>query len=383
MPGAATLEAQFGGLTDPRSAYGRRHKLIDIVTIAILAVICGADGWTDMEVYGEAKEEWLRRFLELPHGIPSHDTFRRVFGSLDAQEFQECFVSWVSAAHELTAGQVIAVDGKCLRGSQDTVTGKEAIYMVSAWATADHLVLGQRKVDEKSNEITAVPALLAYLAIEGCIVTVDALNSQKKTAQQIVKLGGDYILALKDNHPHMYEDVRNLFAWADGGDFAHMQHDTCMQVGKGHGRIETRTCTTISDPECLAMLAKREAWPNLCTVLHVHAKRQIGSETSEEDRYFLSSLSGDTHDLAAKALAATRSHWGIENQLHWVLDVTFREDHIRARFANSAQNLATLRHIALNLIRQDKCSKLSVRARRHKAAWDDRYLLHLLRPIHA
>jgi len=336
-----------------------------------------------MEVYGEAKEAWLSRFLELPHGIPSHDTFRRVFGSLDAREFQECFVSWVSAAHKLTAGQVIAVDGKCLRGSQDTVTGKEAIYMVSAWATADHLVLGQRKVDEKSNEITAVPALLAYLAIEGCIVTVDALNSQKKTAQQIVKQGGDYMLALKDNHRHMYEDVRNLFAWADGGDFAHIQHDTCTQVGKGHGRIETRTCTTISDPECLAMLAKREAWANLCAVVHVHAKRQIGSQTSEEDRYFLSSLSGDTPDLAAKALAATRSHWGIENQLHWVLDVTFREDHIRARFANSAQNLATLRHIALNLIRQDKSSKLSIRARRHKAAWDDRYLLHLLRPKHA
>ena len=379
MNEAPTLEAQFADLTDPRRDHALRHKLLDVVIIGILAVICGAEGWTDMELYGQAKEAWLRRFLELPNGIPSHDTFRRIFANLDAQEFQQCFMNWVNAAHKLTRGQVIALDGKCLRGSQDSRAGKQAIYMVSAWAAADHLVLGQRQVDAKSNEITAVPELLTHLAIEGCIVTVDALNSQKKTAQQIISQGGNYILALKDNQAHMHEDVRNLFEWAAGSDFAAMQHDTHTTVGKDHGRIETRTCTTISDPECLAMLAKGSAWANLRTVLHLHTKRQIGTRTSEEDRYYLSSLPGDTPQLAATALAATRSHWGIENQLHWVLDVTFREDNCRARAGNSAQNLATLRHIALNLIRKEKSSRLSVRAKRFRAAWDDQYLLKLLR----
>jgi len=374
-----TLEAQFADLTDPRRDHALRHKLLDVVIIGILAVICGAEGWTDMELYGKSKEAWLRRFLELPNGIPSHDTFRRIFASLDAQEFQQCFMNWVEAAHRLTQGQVIALDGKCLRGSQDQRAGKQAIYMVSAWAAADHLVLGQRQVDEKSNEITAVPELLAHLAIEGCIVTVDALNTQKKTAQQIVNQGGDYIFALKDNQAHMHEDVRNLFEWARGADFAEMQHDAHTTVGKDHGRIETRTCTSISDPECLAMLPQGGAWANLQTVLHVHSKQQTGDRISEQDRYYLSSLPDDTPDLAATALAATRSHWGIENQLHWVLDVTFREDHCRARSGNSAQNLATLRHIALNLIRKEKSSRLSVRAKRFKAAWDDQYLLKLLR----
>jgi len=375
---APTLEAQFAELTDPRSNHGLQHKLLDIVIIAILAVISGADGWTDIETFGEAKEAWLRKFLELPHGIPSHDTFRYVFARLDAQEFQQCFLNWVSAANKLTRGQVIALDGKCLRGTQDKYLGKQAIYMVSAWASADHLVLGQRKVDEKSNEITAVPELLSYLDLKGCIVTVDALNCQKKTAAQIVKQEGDYVLALKDNHRHMHEDVCDLFAWAADVDFAEMEHDSCTTIGKGHGRIESRTCSTISDPECLAMLSGRAAWANLRTVIHVHAKRQVGSEVSEEDRYYLSSLPGDTPDLAAKALDATRSHWGIENQLHWVLDVTFREDHCRARAGNSGENLAVLRHIALNMLRREKSTRLSIRAKRHKAGWDTQYLLKLL-----
>ena len=212
MSQAPPLEAQFAELTDPRSEHTRRHKLIDIVIIAILAVICGAEGW-------------LRRFLELPHGIPAHDTFGRVFARLDPQEFQGCFMNWVKAIHTLTAGQVIAVDGECLRGTQDGYLGQQAISMVSAWATADHLVLVQLKVEDKSNEITAVPELLAMLDIHGCIVSVDALNCQKKTAAQIIEQGGDYLLALKDNHPHMYEDVRNLFAWARAGHFVAMVHN--------------------------------------------------------------------------------------------------------------------------------------------------------------
>lgn len=377
MSQAPTLEAQFAELTDPRSDHTRRHKLIDIVIVAVLAVICGADGWTDIEEFGHAREAWLRRFLELPHGIPSHDTFGRFFARLDPQEFQRCFMNWVKAIHTLTDGQVIAVDGKCLRGTQDGYLGQQAISMVSAWATADHLVLGQLKVDDKSNEITAVPELLAMLDIHGCIVSVDALNCQKKTATQIIDQGGDYLLALKDNHPHMYEDVRNLFAWAREGHFVAMVHAEYTETGKGHGRIETRGCTTLSDPECLAMLADHAAWTNLRTIVHLHSERHIGNQSSAEDRYYLCSLPADTPDLAAQVLHATRSHWGIENQLHWVLDVAFREDYSRARAGHAAENLAVLRHFALNLLRNEP-SKRSVRAKRLRAAWDQHYLLKVL-----
>lgn len=378
MGHAPTLEAQFADLTDPRTDHTRRHKLIDIVIIAVLGAIAGADAWTDMETFGKAKEAWLRKYLELPNGIPSHDTFGRVFARLDPEEFQQCFINWVQALHTLTEGQVVALDGKCLRGSADSYLGKEAIYMVSAWATADHLVLGQRKVDAKSNEITAVPELLALLDIQGCIVSVDALNCQKKTATQIIQQGGDYLLALKDNHPHLHEDVRNLFVWAAGSDFAEMVHDQCQRTGSDHGRIETRNCTTLSDPECLAMLAQHSDWTHLRTVVHIHSKRQIGDQITEEDRYYLCSLPADTPQLAARVLDASRSHWGIENQLHWVLDVVFREDHSRARAGHAAQNFAVLRHFALNLLRKEKASGLSIRAKRLRAGWDDRFLLKLL-----
>ena len=377
MSHAPTLEAQFATLTDPRSEHTRRHKLVDIVIVAILAVICGADSWTDIEEFGKAREAWLRKYLELPNGIPSHDTFGRVFARLDPQEFQRCFMNWVKAIHKLTAGQVIAVDGKCLRGTQDKETGQPALSMVSAWAAADHLVLGQVKVDDKSNEITAVPELLALLDIQGCIVSVDALNCQKKIASQIVAQGGDYLLALKDNQPHIYEDVCNLFTWARKGQFVAMVHDEHTEIGKGHGRIETRTCTTLSDPECLAMLADHAAWANLRTVVHLHTQRQIGDQRAEEDRYYLCSLPAEMPNLAAQALHATRSHWGIENQLHWVLDVAFREDLSRARTGNAGENFAVLRHFALNLLRNEP-SKRSLRAKRLKAAWDERYLLKVL-----
>lgn len=380
MSKAPTLEAQFAELTDPRSDHTRRHKFIDIIIIAILAVICGADGWTDIELFGESKEGWLRKFLELPNGIPSHDTFGRVFSRLDAQEFQQCFINWVQASHELATGQVIALDGKCLRGTVDGYLGKKAFYMVSAWAAKDHLVLGQRRVNEKSNEITAVPELLKQLEIKGCIVTTDALNSQKKLAKQIVKQEADYVLALKDNHPRTFEDVRMVYDWAERGEYAELVYDRYTSIGKGHGRVETRICTTISDPDCLEMLSDHQSWANLRTLVRVQSKRQVGEEISEEVRYYLSSLPGDTPEIAACALDATRSHWGIENQLHWVLDVSFNEDHCRVRTGNAAENLAVLRHFALNLIRKEKSSRLSVRAKRFKAALDSNYLLKILAP---
>lgn len=380
MSKAPTLEAQFAELTDPRSDHTKRHKFTDIIIIAILAVICGADGWTDVEIFGQSKEPWLRKFLELPNGIPSHDTFGRVFARLNAQEFQECFINWVQATHELATGQVIALDGKCLRGTSDEYLGKQAFYMVSAWAASDHLVLGQRKVDEKSNEITAVPQLLKQLEIKGCIVTTDALNSQKKLAKQIIQQEADYVLALKDNHRRTFEDVRMVFDWAERGDYAELKFDRCKTIGKAHGRVETRICTTISDPDCLEMLSDYQAWADLRTLVRVQSKRQVGDEVSEEVRYYLSSLPDDTPKLAERALDATRSHWGIENRLHWVLDVSFNEDHCRVRAGNAAENLAVLRHFALNLIRKEKSTRLSVRAKRFKAALDTKYLLKILAP---
>jgi predicted transposase YbfD/YdcC len=348
--------------------------------ISILAIICGADGWTDVELFGQSKEGWLRKFLELPNGIPSHDTFGRVFARLDAQEFQECFINWVQATHELATGQVIALDGKCLRGTGDGYLGKQAFYMVSAWATKDHFVLGQLRVDEKSNEITAVPELLKQLEIKGCIVTTDALNSQKKLAKQIIQQDADYVLALKDNHRRTFEDVRMVFDWAERGDYAELTCDRHQTIGKAHGRVETRTCTTISDPDCVEMLSDHQAWADLQTLIRVQSKRQVGEEISKEVRYYLSSLPANTPNLAAQALDATRSHWGIENQLHWVLDVSFNEDHCRVRAGNAAENLAVLRHFALNLIRKENSTRLSIRAKRFKAALDTDYLLKILAP---
>jgi len=378
MSKGPTLEAQFAELTDPRSDHTKRHKFIDIIIIAILAVICGADGWTDVEIFGESKEKWLRKFLELPQGIPSHDTFGRVFARLDAQEFQQCFINWVQATHELATEQVIAVDGKCLRGTEDGYLGKPAFYMVSAWAADDHFVLGQRRVDEKSNEITAVPELLKLLEIKGCIVTTDALNSQKKLAKQIIKQEANYVLALKNNHRRTFEDVQMVFDWAERGDYAELRYDRHKTTNKAHGRVETRICTTISDPDCLEMLSDFAAWADLRTLIRVQSKRKVGEEFSEEVRYYLSSLAANTPNLAARALDATRSHWGIENQLHWVLDVSFNEDHCRVRAGNAAENLAVLRHFALNFIRKEKSTRLSVRAKRFKAALDTDFLLKIL-----
>ena len=368
----------FAKLEDPRDGLAQLHELLDIVVIAVCAIICGADHWTEVEAFGKAKEAWLSTFLALPHGIPSHDTFGRVFRHLDPEAFEASFREWTGAIRDRVGGEVIPIDGKCLRRSGDAPLGKSAIYMVSAWASSTHLVLGQRRVDAKSNEITAIPELLRTLDVAGCVVSIDAIGTQKEIAQQIVAQAGDYVLALKDNQPHLREDVQSLFQWAEKLGYAELPHAYVKTTHKGHGRIETRECWTLSGPTCLALLADGDAWTGLQTVVRVRAERRTGDQHTSEERYYISSLPDVGPHTAERALEAVRSHWCIENQLHWVLDMAFREDESRVRKDHGDENLAVLRHIALNLLRQDTRTRLGIHGKRLKAGWDTAYLSQLL-----
>ncbi len=369
----SSILAYFGGVSDPRIDRCKRHQLIDIIVIGICAVICSADSFVEMEEFGRAKRDWFETFLDLPNGIPSHDTFRRVFGKLKPAEFQRCFLDWVESVQEQTKGEVIAIDGKALRGTFERSTSKLAIRLVSAWATGNSLVLGQVKTAEKSNEITAIPCLLKLLEIEGCIVTIDAMGCQTEIVEQIVEQGADYCLSLKGNQGILHEEVREYFQWARAIDFKQLEFDYAEAVEKDHGRIETRRCWSVSDVDWIT--AKAE-WQGLRSICAVEAQRVevTTNKQSIETRYFISSLESN-----AKALMrAVRKHWGVENSLHWVLDVAFGEDHCQIRKDHGAENFAILRHMALNLLKREKTSKVGVKIKRNKAGWDNTYLLKVL-----
>jgi predicted transposase YbfD/YdcC len=370
----ASLTEHFALLEDPRAEHLTDHKLIDIIMIAICAVICGAETWTDIELFGNERLDWLRQFLELENGIPSHDTFGRVFAGIDAEQFQVCFASWVQAVFHATKGQVIAVDGKQARRSHDRTNGKHAIHVISAWATANHLVLGQRKVDEKSNEITAIPELLRLLDVSGCIVTIDAMGCQTEIAEQIIDQEADYVLTVKENQGHLYEDIDLFFQLAHQNDFQKVNYTFDRTVNKGHGRIETRQCWAISGEDSLQFLRDHEQWKGLRTIAKVNSQRQVKSKITIETRYYISSLPND----AKKILQAARSHWGVENSLHWVLDVAMGEDDSRIRKDNAPENMAALRRIALNLLKQEKTLKRGIQGKRLKAALSPDYLLKVL-----
>jgi predicted transposase YbfD/YdcC len=367
----SSLVYHFAELTDPRIDRSKLHDLLDIVAIAICAVVAGAESWDDIEDFGHAKHDWLKAFLALPNGIPSHDTFRRLFERLDPDQFQRCFLRWIEALHEATERQVVAIDGKSLRRSFDRAKGQSALHLVHAWATANHLLLGQVAVDEKSNEITAIPVLLRMLELTGAIVTIDAMGCQKEIARTIQETGADYVLALKGNHEHLFEQVVAFFDGAcvhgrkEGGIHYH------REWFEGHGRDECRRCWATSD---LSWLEGREAWAGLRSVVLIESERFVGDTLAVEERYYLSSLPAD-----AKLLnEAVRSHWAVENSLHWVLDVTFGEDRSRIKKENAPENFGLLRRLALCLLKKETSSKRSIKGKRLKASWDDGYLAQVL-----
>ncbi|HEY5729770.1 MAG TPA: ISAs1 family transposase [Anaerolineales bacterium] len=368
------IEQHFSKVTDPRVDRTKEHKLMDMIVIAICAVICGAEGWTDIENFGNSKLPWLKSFLELPNGIPSHDTFGRVFSMLDAEQFQLAFYEWVLAVNEIVQGQIINIDGKRLAGSEDKYLGKRAIYMVSAWAEENEIVLGQRKVDEKSNEITAIPELLKILAISGCIVTIDAIGTQTNIAKTIIAAEADYVLSVKENQGHLFEDISVLFAVDQAHDFKYATLEHHQEVNKGHGRIETRECWCTSEPAYLNLIRDQENWVGLCSIAMVISTRMVGDKQTKKTRYYISSLPSDPEKL----MHVVRRHWAIENELHWVLDVAMNEDHSRVRKDQAPENLAVLRHIALNLLKQEKTAKGGIHAKQLQAAWKEDYLLKVL-----
>ena len=370
------LQTHFAQLEDPRVERTKLHRLSDIVVIALCAVLAGATSWDDIALFGETKRTWFATFLALAHGIPSHDTFNRVFASLDPAQFEQVFTSWVRQVLGELPPQVIALDGKTVRGSRDAFAGTPALHLVSAWASSSRLVLAQIAVRDKSNEITALPEVLARLDITGCVVTIDAMGCQRTIAEQIVRQGGHYVLAVKDNQPDLAEDIEHCFAAAGEVAYDEVQFQEAVQMTKGHGRLEIRRHTVITEPTHLAWLQTERRWPALAALGRVQSERRFADGRQEQEtRYYVLS-----QPMTAGAFGvAVRSHWGIENQVHWVLDVTFGEDHSRKRAGQAAHNFSLLLRLALNLLRVAPSKKgMSLKAKRLRAAWDTDYLLSIL-----
>lgn len=351
----------FEDLTDPRVDRTKLHSLKDIIGITICAVISGCDDWDEIELYGQQKCDWLKQFLALPNGIPSHDTFNRVFAALDPHELQHCFISWVQGVAQITNGRVVGIDGKRLCNSG--VDGKKGfIHMVSAWCNTSNMVLGQVKTDEKSNEITAIPALLDLLVLEGAIISIDAMGCQQQIAEKIIDQKADYVLAVKENQPHLLDDIKEAFEQTTDA-------QSYSSLEKSHGRIEKRTCKVITDMD---WICKQANWKNLQSIISIESGRTIlaTGEQQSEIRYYISSLMNSAESF----LSITRQHWSIENKLHWSLDVTFKEDLSTKQAGNAAENFSTITKVALNLLKNNKSKKMSVKRKRLLCSWDNNFL---------
>jgi predicted transposase YbfD/YdcC len=370
---AETLFDNLLRVTDPRRQHQKFHSLIDILVISVCATICGAEHWTEIEEFGKAKQEWFAQFLQLENGIPSHDTIGRVFSLLDSSQLKMSFLDWIQSAVNLSDGSLVNIDGKNLRGSKSLVNGKRALNVVSAWAAEQSLVLGQVKCEEKSNEIRAIPELLGILDLKGCIVTIDAIGCQTEIVREIVAKEADYVISLKGNQGNVHQQVKQYLDWAERIKFQEIEFDYYETLSKGHGRIEKRRCWVTTE---IDWLEQRADWANLKSIIMVEAEREvIGGQKTVERRYFISSLEAN----AKKALRSVRGHWAIENQLHWCLDISFREDDCRTREGNAPENLAIIRHIGINLLKQENSCKLGIKSKRLKAGWDEGYLLKVLK----
>lgn len=362
----------FSAIPDPRIQNRSDHLLLDIFAITILAVICGADGWDDIAVFGRLKQPWLSTFLELPAGIPSADTFRRVFSAVNPEAFRRAFVSWAQDLIGATQGKLVVLDGKTARRSFDRTTGQPALHLVSAWVRDNHLTLGQIATEAKSNEITAIPALLGILDVRGAIVSIDAMGTQKAIAQTIVDQGADDLLALKGNQGKLHAQVADLFADAGTEPFADASPTVHQPCDEAHGRREVRR---VRISEELSTIPEATKWPALKSIILVESERQTGETIEREKRYFISSC----RQVGAELMAALiRGHWSIENECHWVLDIAFREDDSRIRRNHGPENFGLVRKIALNLLKQESTYKRGIAAKRKLAGWDHDYLLKIL-----
>jgi len=358
------LLSYFSRMKDPRVERTRYHLLDDIIFISIASVLSGAESWNEMERYGKLKKEWLSTFLELPYGIPSHDTFNRFFSALDPIEFEKCFSNWVSSIFERTNGEVICIDGKTMCGARYQGC-KSATHIVSAWADQNEIILGQLKVDEKSNEITAIPQLLDALLLQGCVVTIDAMGCQKAIVTKIIDKEADYILAVKENQKELYEDILDSFRVLP-------VIDDYEELDFGHGRIETRKCSILTD---LSLVFGKDKWKGLISIVKIERIREFKAtgKIQKETSHYISSL-----NQAKEIGLGVRKHWGIENKVHWVLDVAFSEDLSRKRAGNAAENYSTINRIALNLLKKDD-TKIGVKAKRKMAGWDNEYLRKVMK----